>query len=209
MDTLSLSERIAFHTSRRSLFEDKSSSSTAQRLDIIHPPHHHHHHQRKPRRHNVTVCPLVSQVIQVTKKFRERPKQSIQKSREKELERKSNKCFFDCQSSTLSRDSSSRTNKRANYSSVKIAGRGKEEEEAEEENQRRRCCLSLIFGTSTTIDTRVSHIMQLFGWTLHSCWMLLTVISVCCCVDIGSSSGKNQTTASITTFWLCCLSSFS
>ena len=38
MDTLSLSERIAFHTSRRSVFEDKSSSSTAQRLDIIIPP---------------------------------------------------------------------------------------------------------------------------------------------------------------------------
>ncbi|XP_057375944.1 uncharacterized protein LOC130696837 [Daphnia carinata] len=34
--------------------------------------------------------------------------------------------------------------------------------------------------------------MQLFGWTLHSCWMLLTVISVCCCVDIGSSTDINE-----------------
>nr|CAH0110521.1 unnamed protein product [Daphnia galeata] len=34
--------------------------------------------------------------------------------------------------------------------------------------------------------------MQLFGWTLHSCWMLLTVISVCCCVDIGSSTEINE-----------------
>ncbi|XP_032784888.1 uncharacterized protein LOC116922616 [Daphnia magna] len=34
--------------------------------------------------------------------------------------------------------------------------------------------------------------MQLFGWTLHSCWMLLTVISLYCCVDIGSSTDINE-----------------
>ncbi|KAI9554481.1 hypothetical protein GHT06_019754 [Daphnia sinensis] len=34
--------------------------------------------------------------------------------------------------------------------------------------------------------------MQLFGWTLHSCWMLLTVISLYCCVDISSSTDINE-----------------
>lgn len=30
--------------------------------------------------------------------------------------------------------------------------------------------------------------MLFFGWPLHSCWMLLMVISVCSCIDLGSSS---------------------